>query len=61
MRLCPEHALQLNHRKNQEAIRAQRKALRRQERSGRASDTGDGAGSASTPGTIRKRQRSGRQ
>lgn len=30
VRLCPEHAQQLNFRKNQEALRAQQKAARRQ-------------------------------
>ena len=32
MRLCPEHALQLNYRKNKEALKAQRKAQKKAER-----------------------------
>lgn len=32
MRVCPEHALQLNYRKNKEALKAQRKAQKKAER-----------------------------
>lgn len=32
VRVCPEHALQLNYRKNKEALKAQRKAQKRAER-----------------------------
>ena len=32
VRVCPEHALQLNYRKNREALKAQRKAQKRAER-----------------------------
>ena len=62
VRLCPEHALQLNHRKNQEAMRQQRKALKKEQRrkGGRDSDGGgEGALHAEAASSGRKRQRAG--
>lgn len=38
VRVCPEHAQQLNYRKNQEALRAQQKSQKRQERREDAAD-----------------------
>ncbi len=55
VRLCPEHALQLNHRKNQEAMRAQRKALRKQERRRGGEDAGSHADEAAADGRKRRR------
>ena len=62
VRLCPEHALQLNHRKNQEAMRQQRKALKREQcrKGGRDSDGGgEGGLHADVASSGRKRQRAG--
>ena len=55
MRVCPEHALQLNYRKNKEALKAQRKAQKRarrkQQRDGEAEQSGsDSADKQSTGG-----------
>ena len=62
VRLCPEHALQLFHRKNQEAMRQQRKALKREQREqggrGGAGGEGDALHAGAAPGG-RKRQRAG--
>lgn len=41
MRLCPEHAQQLNHRKNQETLRAQQELQKKHRRQSQDEDGSD--------------------
>ena len=47
VRVCPEHALQLNYRKNREALKAQRKAQKRAQRKQQRDSTAEPSDSAS--------------
>ena len=56
MRVCPEHALQLNYRKNKEALKAQRKAQKRaqrkQQRDGEAEQSGSDSAEKQSAGGL---------
>ena len=61
VRVCPEHALQLNYRKNKEALKAQRKAQKRAEREQKRRQSDENSGEDGEPvsglGSSKRRKR----